>query len=134
MKTGPAVISSDAAKALDIAQNDQTKVQIIAVRAAERTSITPTIDELNESDSTSIGTELSKPYIQVGIFGVQNNANKTKTQMLQLNIPVNILDFQIKGKPYWRVVAGPASTSDNRRNMLKTINSAGFTDAYFISN
>ena len=134
MKTGPAVISSDAAKALNIAQNDQTKVQIIAVRAAERTSITPTIAEPNKSDSASIETKLSKPFIQVGIFGVENNANKTKDQMLQLDLPVNILDFQIKGKPYWRVVAGPASSSDSRRSMLKTIKSAGFTDAYFISN
>ena len=134
MKTGPAVISSDAAKALNIAQNDQTKVQIIAVRAAERTSITPAIAEPNKSDSASIETKLSKPFIQVGIFGVENNANKTKDQMLQLDLPVNILDFQIKGKPYWRVVAGPASSSDSRRSMLKTIKSAGFTDAYFISN
>ena len=134
MKTGPAVISSDAAKALNIAQNDQTKVQIIAVRVAERTSITPTIAEPKKSDSASIETKLSKPFIQVGIFGVENNANKTKDQMLQLDLPVNILDFQIKGKPYWRVVAGPASSSDSRRSMLKTIKSAGFTDAYFISN
>ena len=134
MKTGPAVISSDAAKALNIAQNDQTKVQIIAVRAAERTSITPIIAQPNKSDSASIETKLSKPFIQVGIFGVENNATKTKDQMLQLDLPVNILDFQIKGKPYWRVVAGPASSSDSRRSMLKTIKSAGFTDAYFISN
>ncbi len=134
MKTGPALISSDAAKALNIAQNDQTKVQIIAVRAAERTSITPTIAEPNKSDSAFIETKLSKPFIQVGIFGVENNANKTKDQMLQLDLTVNILDFQIKGKPYWRVVAGPASSSDSRRSMLKTIKSAGFTDAYFISN
>ena len=134
MKTGHAVISSDAARALNIAQNDQTKVQIVAVRAAERTSITSTIAEPNKSDSASIETKLSKPFIQVGIFGVENNANKTKDQMLKLNLPVNILDFQIKGKPYWRVVAGPASSSDSRRSMLKTIKSAGFTDAYFISN
>ena len=73
-------------------------------------------------------------FIQVGIFGVENNANKTKDQMLKLNLPVNILDFQIKGKPYWRVVAGPASSSDSRRSMLKIIKSAGFKDAYFISN
>ena len=134
MKTGPAVISSDAAKALDIAQNDQTKVQIIAVRVAERTSITKTIAKPNKSDSAAIGTKLSKPFIQIGIFGVENNANKTKDQMSKLNLRVNILDFQIKGKPYWRVVAGPASSSDSRRSMLKTIKSAGFTDAYFISN
>ena len=54
--------------------------------------------------------------------------------MRQLNLPVNIFDFQIKGKPYWRVVAGPAETEDSRRNMLKLIKSAGFKDAYFVSN
>ena len=54
--------------------------------------------------------------------------------MLKLNLPVNIFDFQIKGKPYWRVVAGPASTSDGRKNMLKLIKSAGFSDAYYVSN
>ena len=54
--------------------------------------------------------------------------------MLQLNVPVNIFDFEIKGKPYWRVVAGPAHSVDSRKNMLKSIKLAGFTDAYYVSN
>ena len=47
--------------------------------------------------------------------------------MSKLNLPVNILDFQIKGKPYWRVVAGPASTSDSRKNMLKDVETSSLT-------
>ena len=134
MKTGHTLISSDAARALDIAQNEQTKVQIVAVRVPESTAPTKIIAEPNTAKSASPETKPTKPFIQVGIFGVQNNANRTKDQMLKLSLPVNILDFQIKGKPYWRVVAGPASTSDSRKNMLKDIKSAGFPDAYYVSN
>ena len=103
---GSAIISSDAAKALNIVQNEQTKVQIIAVRAAQGSSPITEVTEPDKVSVSSLETELSKSFIQVGIFGVQNNANKTRDQMLQLNLPVNIFDFQIKGKPYWRVVAG----------------------------
>ena len=134
MKSEPALISSDAAKALDIAQNEQTKVQIVAIRVPDSTAPTKIIAKTKIEKSTSLETKLSKPFIQVGIFGVQDNAKKTKDKMSKLNLPVNILDFQIKGKPYWRVVAGPASTSDSRKNMLKDIKSAGFTDAYYVSN
>ena len=131
-KTGSVLISSDAARALEIAQNEQTKVQIVAVRVPESTAPTNIIAENNIAKNADIEKNLSLPYIQVGIFGVQKNANKTKDRMLQLNVPVNIFDFQIKGKPYWRVVAGPANTPENRANMLNEIKSAGFTDAYLV--
>ena len=133
-KTESALISSDAAKALDIAQNEKTKVQIVAVRAPKSSDLPRFISESKTAKSASFEIIASKPFIQVGIFGVQNNAKKAKRQMLNLNLPVNILDFQIKEKPYWRVVVGPASTSDSRKNMLKDIKSAGFPDAYYVSN
>jgi len=41
IKTEPAVISSDAARALDIVKNEPTKVQIIAIRVTEENSPTP---------------------------------------------------------------------------------------------
>ena len=133
-KTGSAIISSDAAKALDIAQNEKTKIQMVAVRAPESSNSRSITSEAKTENNASFKIIAAKPFIQVGIFGVQNNAKKTKDQMLSLNLPVNILDFQIKEKPYWRVVVGPASTSDSRKKMLKAIKSAGFTDAYYVSN
>jgi len=134
MNPGSALISSDAAKALSIAQNEKTKVQIVAVREPESSYPPKNSSELNKENKASLEMAASKPFIQVGIFGVQNNAKKTKDQMLKLNLQVNILDFKIKGKPYWRVVVGPASTSDSKKNMLKAIKLAGFTDAYYVSN
>ena len=131
---GFALISSDAAKALSVTQNEKTKVQIVAVRELESSEQPKISSEPNKANNPSLQIIASKPFIQVGIFGVQNNAKKTEDQMLKLNLPVNILDFKIKGKPYWRVVVGPASTSNSRENILKTIKSAGFTDAYYVSN
>ena len=132
--TEPAVISSDAARALDIVKNEPTKVQIIAIRVIKETSPKPNNVGASTKNSATAKTKLSKPFIQVGIFGVQDNAKKTKDQMLQLNMQANISNFQIKEKPYWRVVVGPATSSDSRKNLLKTIKSAGFSDAYFVTN
>ena len=134
IKSGSAQISSDAAKSLGIKENEQTKVQITAVRESNNAAANKKVDGPDPLKQTTIDTELSKPFVQVGIFGVQDNAANTKDRMLQLNLPATIFEFQIKGNPYWRVVAGPANTLDKRNKMLKTIRSTGFTDAYFVSN
>ena len=134
IKSGSAQISSDAAKSLKITQNEQTKVQITAVIEANSPAPSNKVDEPAQIKQSEIDAKLSKPFIQVGIFSIQDNAANTKDLMLQLNLPVNIFDFQIKGKPYWRVVAGPANTSGGKNEMLNLVRSAGFTDAYFVSN
>ena len=74
MKNGNALISSDAATALNISQNEQTKVQIIAVRVPESTTPAKIIAKTTTTNSASLETKPTKPFIQVGIFGVQNNA------------------------------------------------------------
>ena len=133
-KSGSAQISSDAAKSLKIDKNEQTKVQIIAIKKTKSTASSKKVDEPTQAERVKLDTKLEKPFIQVGIFGIQENADNTKDRMLQLSLSVNIIDFKIKGKPYWRVVAGPATTSESRNKMLKVVRSAGFTDAYFVSN
>ena len=134
LNKGLAAISSDAAKALGIANNTETKLQIIAITVIENSH------DNTDGTSTSIekkptsSAKLTKPFIQVGIFGVENNAIKTGHQMSKLGLQTNTFDFEIKGKTYWRVIAGPATTIENKKNMLNTIKSVGFTDAYFVSN
>jgi rare lipoprotein A len=134
LNKGLAAISSDAAKALRVSKNNETKLQIVAVTVIENsndnTDDTSTSIEKNQTSNA----KLTKPFIQVGIFGVENNAIKTGNQMSKLGLQTNTFDFEIKGKTYWRVVAGPAKTLENKKNMLNTIKSAGFTDAYFVSN
>ena len=134
LNNGLAAISSDAAKALGVSKNNETNLQIVAIKAIENSK--------NNADSTLARVEkksisnakLTKPFIQIGIFGVKNNAIKTEDQMSKLGLLTNTFDFKIKGKTYWRVVAGPATTIENKDNMLNTIKSAGFTDAYFVNN
>jgi len=134
LKKNSATISSDAALAIGVTAKNETKVKIVAVRATEK----PTDSKkstVTSAENTKINEiTVTKPFIQIGIFGVENNAIKTRDQMSQLGLPINIFNFKIKGKTYWRVVAGPASTSEKKANMLNTIKSAGFTDAYFVSN
>lgn len=134
IKRGSAIISSDAARALGISKNEETEVYIVAVRETRNTETTQkTLNTVAEKNIEN-KIKLTKPFIQVGIFGVENNATKTRDILSQLGVPINTFEFEIKGKPYWRVVAGPASTSQIKQNMLTTIKSAGFTDAYFVKN
>ena len=131
---GLAAISSDAAKALSISKNDETKLQLVAIKMIENSKDTADGTSTSLEKKPISNAKLTKPFIQVGIFGVENNAMKTGNQMSKLGLPINIFNFKIKGKTYWRVVAGPASTSEKKANMLNAIKSAGFTDAYFVSN
>ena len=134
LKTENSIISSDAAKSLRINKNEPTKVQIIAVRTADSAAEKKENTSLDSIKPPPNKIDLAKPFIQVGIFGVKNNADKTKNKMVDLDLPVNVFNFEIKGIQYWRVVAGPANSSDVRSKMLQTIQTAGFRDAYFVSN
>ena len=41
---------------------------------------------------------------------------------------------EINDKPFWRVVVGPAATKSELTNLLKSIKTEGFSDAYAVSN
>ena len=131
---GLAAISSDAAKALSISKNKETEIHIVAVRETESTEAARKTIKASRTEITANEIKIAKSFIQVGIFGVQDNATKTKDRLSQLDLPINTFEFEIKGKSYWRVVAGPASTSQSKQNMLTKIQTAGFTDAYFVKN
>ena len=131
---GLTAISSDAAKALRISKNKETEIHIVAVRETAITEAAQKTIKASRAEITANEIKITKSFIQVGIFGVQDNATKTRDRLSQLNLPINTYEFQIKGKSYWRVVAGPASTSQSKQNMLTKIQSAGFTDAYFVKN
>lgn len=79
-------------------------------------------------------SSLSKPFIQIGIFSVQANAERTAKQMRGAGIIPIVKTFERDGKPFWRVVVGPAGTSGERTQLLTKIKNEGFTDAYAVSN
>ena len=79
-------------------------------------------------------TALAKPYIQIGIFSVEANAKRTADQMRNAGVIPTIYEQAANGKPFWRVVVGPAQSRSERTQLLKTVKSAGFADAYAVTN
>lgn len=79
-------------------------------------------------------SSLTKPFIQIGIFSVENNAKRTADQMRNSGIIPTIYEQSSNGKPFWRVVVGPAQSKSERSQLLKTVKSAGFSDAYAVTN
>ncbi|WP_147113773.1 SPOR domain-containing protein [Tateyamaria sp. syn59] len=77
---------------------------------------------------------LDRPFIQIGIFSVEANAERTAKQMRGAGVIPTVKSFERDGKPFWRVVVGPAGTASERSQLLKTIKGEGFTDAYAVTN
>ena len=79
-------------------------------------------------------SSLSKPYVQIGIFSVESNANRTAKQMRSEGMVPTVFEQSANGKNFWRVVVGPAQSSSERAALLKKIKGIGFSDAYAVSN
>lgn len=79
-------------------------------------------------------SRLDKPYLQIGIFSVEQNAQNTAVAMRQAGMIPKVLEQSSKGKTFWRVVVGPATNTDERAALLKKVKAAGFTDAYAVTN
>ncbi|WP_164660998.1 SPOR domain-containing protein [Tropicibacter sp. Alg240-R139] len=79
-------------------------------------------------------SSLSKPYIQIGIFSVEANANRTADQMRNSGMVPTVLAQKSNGKSFWRVVVGPAQSTSERTALLKQVKETGFSDAYAVTN
>lgn len=76
---------------------------------------------------------LDKPYIQIGIFGVEANARNTATAMRTDGIVPTVKEYTVQEKTFWRVLVGPAANASERRALLGKVREKGFADAYFVS-
>ena len=79
-------------------------------------------------------SSLGKPYIQIGIFSVEANAERTAAQMRNAGMVPTVLEQSANGKPFWRVIVGPAQSANERASLLRKIKDVGFSDAYAVTN
>ncbi|MBZ8119740.1 SPOR domain-containing protein [Roseovarius sp. LXJ103] len=79
-------------------------------------------------------SSLTRPFIQIGIFSVEQNANNTATAMRQAGMVPTVIKQSSQGKTFWRVVVGPATSTSERAALLKKIKGVGFDDAYAVTN
>ncbi len=83
---------------------------------------------------TGTKSRLAKPFVQIGFFSVEANATANAAQMRKAGIPAKVVTSKAKGKTFWRVLAGPAASASERRQLLSMVKKQGFSDAYFVSN
>ena len=77
---------------------------------------------------------LEKPFIQIGIFSIQGNALKTADLLRADGIIPTVLEQSSQGRTFWRIIVGPAMTSDERSALLAKVKELGFADAYYVTN
>jgi hypothetical protein len=77
---------------------------------------------------------LQKPYIQVGIFSVKDNAENAASDLREKGFQSSVRELKGQNKTLWRVVVGPASSKPERSALLKKVKGVGFNDAYPVRN
>ena len=87
-----------------------------------------------EAPARPAASSLERPFIQIGIFSIEQNANNTATAMRQAGMIPTVLEQSSSGKTFWRVIVGPAQSSSERSALLAKIKDQGFTDAYAVAN
>jgi cell division septation protein DedD len=151
--SGPSLqLSSDAADALGILAGQPTNVSVVALRRqsvlvekAENQVIEESLDPIQQTAEAAIAaadtptpkpkpSSLGKPYLQIGIFGVEANARGAVSSMSAKGLSASMSKLTLNDKPFWRVIVGPAATTAEMAAMRKTVTAAGFADAYAVKN
>jgi len=85
-------------------------------------------------EPTSLPSALQKPYLQIGIFSVEENANGAADVLRGAGMIPTVYEQSTNGKPFWRVVVGPTRSTSERTALLRKIKDVGFSDAYAVTN
>ncbi len=131
------VATLDSASSADPADITETPLDPIAGAAAAIEAAAPAPAApapVAQAAAPAAVSPLSKPFIQIGIFSVEANANRTAGMMRDAGMIPKVLEQSSNGKPFWRVMVGPAQSKSERSSLLKGVKEAGFTDAYAVTN
>jgi rare lipoprotein A len=135
------LLSSEAAASLGVEANENRIITVTALRALKTVKSIKNKSDVKSAESKVVslqnsGSEniaLSKPYIQVGIFSIEQNARNTAEVMHQLNIQPTVKEQTSRNKTFWRVIVGPAVDMNERSTLLQKVKAVGFGDAYAVS-
>ena len=75
---------------------------------------------------------IDRPFVQIGIFSVEQNAVNARAQMQRAGLTAEIRRGRAGDNQFWRVVVGPATTSAERAETLRRVQGLGFADAYAV--
>jgi cell division septation protein DedD len=83
---------------------------------------------------SAASSKLAKPFLQIGIFSVESNANATGNLMRKSGMMPTVTKQESSGKTFWRVIVGPANNKSEADALKKAVEAQGFADAYFVTN
>lgn len=142
--TEVAAASVDAPENQEIETAALDPISTAAAAIARSEALAPSADGQTQSAAAPTTTaaaaptrstsKLEKPFIQIGIFSVEQNATNTATSLRSDGIIPSVLKQNSRGKTFWRVLVGPATTSTERADLLGKVKKLGFSDAYFVTN
>ncbi len=87
-----------------------------------------------ETEPLAPAAALDKPYVQIGIFSVQENAERAAGRIRAAGLNPAVHEQSSDDRKVWRVVVGPARTATQRTALLQSVEDSGFSDAYFVTN
>ena len=73
---------------------------------------------------------LKNPFVQIGLFTVEANADAAAANLRQSGIVPSIQTNDVNGGLTWRVRVGPVSTAEDQAALLAQVKSLGYTDAF----
>jgi rare lipoprotein A len=100
--------------------------------AVEPAAVAPVV--LETPAPAPVASDLSRPFIQIGIFSIQANADGAAADFDAMGLPTRVVEGATQGRTFWRVLVGPATTEAERAGYLDRVKAAGFADAYFTDN
>lgn len=121
----PTALTPDEATAVALATAETLSSEPLAAVADEPAAAPAAIAETRKA-----GASIDKPYVQIGIFSVEANANSTAEAMRKNGVVPKVFEQESSGKTFWRVVVGPATSDSDRSTLLKKVKALGFADAY----
>ncbi|MFC3615274.1 SPOR domain-containing protein [Lutimaribacter marinistellae] len=133
-------LDAEPARALDAGEIEESALAPVAgaeaaIEASEQASPAPVAAApAPQPTNTPKASSLDKPYIQIGIFSVEKNADRTANQMRSAGMVPTVREETINGKTFWRVVVGPAQNKSERSALLRKVQGIGFSDAYAVKN
>lgn len=118
-------VRPEASQVAKVAPTKSTKANA-QTRAAVKAKPKP----VGKAAKRSVPAKLGKRYIQVGIFGVPSNAEKSIARLHALGLPVASQTMTLNGKRVKVVLSGPFETHAQTKAALKQARSAGYKDAF----
>lgn len=121
--TAPRV--ADSAPAAEVAAADGAiSTRPIDAAAAPATAAAPA--------APAGGSGPDRPYVQVGIFSVEANANRAAGMIRDAGHSAEVKRETSRGSTIWRVLAGPVATTSARTDLIAAMRRIGFADAYAV--